>query len=379
MIARRTKRQIAVATAAALLLGACGVGPDLYDVPLPSKVSGATYPIKADFESALNLPVASPVKIDGRTVGQVSAVSTSNYVAHVTLQIAHDTKLPAGTRAEVRLTAPVGEAFVALKLPKQQEAAGAPFLASGATLGLDSTGTAPDTTDLLTGVSTAVTGGSYADLKVVVDELVIAMDGSSTTARHLLREVDTLVTSTNQHRDDIDQALDALDRLSGTLAGDTDTIAASLTKLDPAIRTLQQHEDKAVELLAALDRVEGTSRSTLDGLRGRLKHQLEATQKVVDAVIAERDTLRPMMTGVTAFADALDRATPGDFAMFDLTANLVPASGRIGAVQITPDAGTLLESDPAELVKGIQETVQQLTGPDGIFGGFLSGGTGGGH
>jgi len=368
-------RRIATVAATALLLGACGVGPDLYDVPLPSKVSGATYPIKADFESALNLPVASPVKIDGRTVGQVSAVSTSNYVAHVTLQIAQDTKLPAGTRAEVRLTAPVGEAFVALKVPKQQS--GGPFLASGAKLDLDSTGTAPDTTDLLTGVSTAVTGGSYADLKVVVDELVIAMDGSSTTARHLLREVDALVTSTNQHRDDIDQALDALDRLSGALAADTDTIATSLTKLDPAIRTLQQHEDKAIALLAALDRVEGTSRSTLDGLRGRLKNQLEATQKVVDAVIAERDTLRPMMTGVTAFADALDRATPGDFAMFDLTANLIPASGRIGAVQITPDAGTLLESSPAELVKGIQETVQQLTGPDGIFGGIF-GGTGGG-
>lgn len=359
---------------AAVLLGACGVGPDLYDVPLPSKVSGPTYELKADFESALNLPVASPVKLDGKTVGVVSAVTTSDYVAHVTLDITEDTMLPVGTRAQVRLTAPVGESFVALKLP--EEAPG-DLLTDGDLLGLEETSTAPDTTDLLTGVSAAVTGGSYADLKVVVDELVVAMDGSSSTARHLLRQVDTLVTSTNEHRDDIDQALDALDRLSAGLADDTETIATTVQKLDPAIRALQQHEDKAVALLRSLDRVEGVSRDTMDGLRGRLKSQLEATQKVVDAVIEKRDDLRVLMTGVSAFADALDRATPGDFALFDLTANGLPAVSGSGAVQITPDAATLLEDDPAAIAKGLTDT---LTGEDGILGllGRL-GSAGGGH
>lgn len=356
------------------LLGACGVGPDLYDVPLPSKVSGPTYELTADFESALNLPVASPVKLDGKTVGVVSTVTTSDYVAHVTLNITENTELPVGTQAQVRLTAPVGESFVALKLPDE---ASDELLADGDQLGLEETSTAPDTTDLLTGVSAAVTGGSYADLKVVVDELVVAMDGSSSTARHLLRQVDTLVTSTNEHRDDIDQALDALDRLSAGLADDTETIATSVQKLDPAIRALQQHEDKAVALLESLDRVEGVSRDTMDGLRGRLKSQLEATQKVVDAVIEKRDDLRTLMTGVSAFADALDRATPGDFAMFDLTANGMPALPGLGALQITPDAATVLEDDPTELVKAITDT---LAGTDGLLGMLTKpGSAGGGH
>ena len=362
---------VAVAGVSLALLGGCG--PDLYDVPLPSKVSGPTYELKADFESALNLPVASPVKLEGRTVGEVTSVSTSNYVAHVRLAIAEGTSLPTGTQAQVRLTAPVGESFVALKPPTDPSGG---TLRDGDKLGLDATSTAPDTTDLLTGVSTAVTGGSYADLKVVVDELVIAMDGSSTTARHLLREVDTLVTSTNANRGGIDRSLDALDRLTGDLAEDTDVIATSLEKLDPAVRALQLHEDKAIELLNALDRVEGASRSTMEGLRGRLKSQLDDTATVVNAVIGVKDQLRPMMTGVTAFAQALERATPGDFAMFDLTANGIPAMPGGPALQVTPDAGTILESDPADVIKGLTDT---LTGPDGLLGLLSNLGTGGGH
>jgi len=351
--------------ASALALGACG-GPDLYDVPLPSKVHGKTYTLHADFVSALNLPPASPVKLEGRTVGQVTSVTTSDYVAHVSFEVMDRVRVPSASRAEVRLTAPVGEAFVAL-VPSAEPTPG--LLAAGATIGIEHTGTAPDTTDLLTGVSAAVTGGSYADLKVVVDELATAMEGSSTTVRHLLRGVDDLVTSTNSHRDDIDAGLDALDKLSLTLAGDSDVITSSITKLDPAIRTLQAHEDKAVELLAALDRVEGSSRATIDGLRGRLRNQLQDTRTLVDAVIAERDQIRPLMQGITAFADSLDRATPGDFAMFDLTFNVLPAlPGGLGNVPISPGAGTLGQSDVGQLLTGFKETLAGLIGPEGLLG-----------
>ncbi len=356
--------------AAALALGACG-GPDLYDVPLPSKIHGETYVLNADFASALNLPTASPVKLDGKTVGQVIAVTTSNYVAHVAFEVMTDVRVPTGSRAEVRLTAPVGEAFVAL-IPSSGKTPGA--LADGDTIGIERTATGPDTTDLLTGVSAAVTGGSYADLKVVVDELATAMDGSSSTTRHLLREVDALVTSTNSHRDDIDAGLDALDRLSASLADDTDLIASSIKKLDPAIKTLQGHEDKAVELLVALDRMEGSSRDTIEGLRGRLRNQLKDTRTLVDAVIAERDQIRRIMTGISGFADALDRATPGDFAMFDLTFNLIPAlPAGLGNIPVSPDDATLGEAGLPELLTGLQGTVADLVGPQGMWAQLLTG------
>lgn len=366
----------ALVLTATLSLGACG-GPDLYDVPLPSKVHGETYTLNADFVSALNLPPASPVKLEGRTVGQVTKVTTSDYVAHVSFEIMENVQISSAARAEVRLTAPVGEAFVALIPPSKPTP---DVLTEGATIGLQHTDTAPDTTDLLTGVSAAVTGGSYADLKVVVDELATAMDGSSTTVRHLLREVDDLVTSTNTHRDDIDAGLDVLDRLSLSLAEDTDVISSSITKLDPAIRTLQRHEDKAVELLAALDRVEGSSRATVDGLRGRLSNQLKDTRTLVDAVIAERDKIRPLMEGITKFANALDRATPGDFAMFDLTFNVIPAlPAGLGNVPISPDAATLGQSDVGGLLTGLQETLAGVLGPEGLLGKLADGPSGGGH
>ena len=85
-------------------------------------------------------------------------------------------------------------------------------------------------------------------------------------------------------------------------------------------------------------------------------------------MIAERDQIRPIMKGITAFADALDRATPGDFAMFDLTFNVIPAlPDGLGNVPIPPEAATLLEGDLGELLTGLQETLTDMLGPDGLL------------
>ena len=224
--------RLGAAVASAAALSACGA--DLSDVPLPSQVSGPTYEIEAVFDSALNLPRQAPVKLDGRTVGDVVSVEAVDYTARVRLRISDETRLPAGTRAQTRLSAPVGEAFVALLPP--EDAAGGAHPEHGDVLDREVTDTAPDTTDLLTGLSAAVTGGSYADLKVVIEELVTAFDGRGGDVRHLVRRLDSVVTSVNTHRDDIDAALDGLDRLSAQLADDTDSIAASAEALAPAIR-----------------------------------------------------------------------------------------------------------------------------------------------
>ncbi len=113
-------------------------------------------------------------------------------------------------------------------------------------------------------------------------------------------------------------------------------------------------------------------------MRGLLRNQLEDTRTLVDAVIAERDQIRPIMTGITAFADALDRATPGDFAMFDLTFNVIPALPvDLGNVPVAPDAATLLEGDLGELLEGLQDTVTDIAGDEGLVGQLFQGLTGG--
>ncbi len=105
--------------AAAFTLGACG-GPDLYDVPMPSKVNGETYTLNADFASALNLPH----RFSGQARGKDSRPGHRGHDVELRRPRGirgHEecTKIPTGSRAEVRLTAPVGEAFVALIPPDE--------------------------------------------------------------------------------------------------------------------------------------------------------------------------------------------------------------------------------------------------------------------
>ncbi|AXT83984.1 hypothetical protein C6I20_01445 [Aeromicrobium sp. A1-2] len=366
---RRLSTAIVIASMIALV-GGCGA--DLSDVPVPSKVSGPTYQIEAVFDSALNLPRQAPVKLDGRVVGDVVSVVAVDYTAHVTLRLTKDTRLPTGTRAEVRLTAPVGEAFVALDPPEDSSG----IIVPGDVINIDLTGTAADTTDLLTNLSVAVTGGSYADLKVVVDELVTAMDGNSGSVRHLLGELDTLVTTTNSHRDDLDGALDAMDRLSAGLSDDAGSITTSVQQLTPAVERLAARQDAAMEMLAAMTRLGDRSSGVITELRVTLGQQLKDAGVVLDEVIHEQDRLAPLLTGITAFGDALDRATPGDFANFDLTAigTLHVADG----VDLPPDLSAPTATTMPTLPDLIGGLVPDVGDPNALLGSLLGNPTGGG-
>ena len=213
MSRRRLRTRVSVlVTVSALTLTGCGL--ELRDVPMPGLVSGPTYTVDAVFENALNLPVQAPVKLDGDTIGEVSSIRVEDYRARVRLRLKDSVALSRGTRAGIRLTSAMGEAFVELVPPATP---GRP-LRPGDVLGVHATSTAPDTTDLLSALSVVVTGGSFADLQVVVSELRTALHGNTDEARRLLSRLDRMVSGLNQRTRTIDEALDQMDRLSLWLA-----------------------------------------------------------------------------------------------------------------------------------------------------------------
>lgn len=345
------------------LLVLAGCGKSLSDVPLPSEVSGPTYELDAVFDSALNLPRQAPVKVDGRTVGQVESVKAVDYTAHVRMTVSKDTRLPVGTRAEVRLSAPVGEAFVALTPPAK---ASAPVLKDGDVIQRDDTGTAPDTTDLLTGLSTAVTGGSYADLKVVVEELVKAFDGRGKDVRTLVKRLDRFVTTVNDRRDEIDAALDGLDRLSAHLAADTDSLAASTASIAPAVRQLAAQQDDAMRMVTSLTKLGDAGSDVIERTRSTIGQQVRDLDAVLKEIVAAQESIGPILTGVQAFADGLDRATPGDYAMFDLTILANPyLGGDLPLTNLVKGAGP----DPGP--PPLKQLAEDLTSPTGPLSSLL--------
>ncbi|MBM7519350.1 MCE family protein [Nocardioides nitrophenolicus] len=299
-----------------LLAGAltAGCGLTLEDVPLPGLVDGPTYALTVEFDDALNLPVDAPVKLDGATVGQVTAVEAGDYVAEVELALSTSVTLRDSSRAEIRLTSPMGTAFVQL-FPGETGG----VLADGATLPVSATGSAPDVTDLLSALSTVVTGGSFADISTIIDQLNVALTGNAGDVRRLLRRLDTAVTDLNADFPRVDRLTASLDRLTTRLAGDLPEITRSLTTLSDLIGTFDQQREQLVAAMESLSRFDAVATPLTRAVRADLVAQLKDMAPVVRTLLAGRDDIDGVMAGLVAFAEGSDRAAPGDFANFDLT------------------------------------------------------------
>lgn len=316
-------RRAAAACAALVGVGtvATGCGLSLEDVPLPSLVSGPTYAVTIEFEDALNLPVDAPVKLDGATVGQVTSVSPGDYVAEVELALSTTVELRDTSRAEIRLTSPMGTAFVQL-FP----GAKGKVLADGAVLPASATGSAPDVTDLLTALSTVVTGGSFGDISTIIKQLNVALTGNADDVRLLLTRLDTTVTDLNRQFPRIDRLTASLDRLTRRLAGDLPDITRALTDLTDLVTSFDAQRADLVTAMESLSRFDMVATPLTKAVRRDLVEQLKDMRPVLKTLIDERANIDGVMKGLIAFAGGSDEAAPGDYANFDLTFLLDPES-----------------------------------------------------
>ncbi len=309
---------VTLSLTAGLVLSGCS----LESVPMPAQVSGPTYELSAEFRNALNLPQGAPVKLHGNRVGTVQEITAHDYVARVTLKLRKDTPIPRGTKAEVRTTAPMGEAYVELTPPATKTEAA--MLGDGDRLALSSTTTAPDVTDLLVALSATVTGGPFADISTIIKQLNVALDGRTGDVHALLSQLNTLVTGLNAHTDDIDRVLDGMDRLGSALADDAPVLSRAIDDLTPAITTLSGERADLMKMLDRLTRLSTASRRVIGATKESLVRQVNEVGPVLSTLIENMDRMRPLMQGVLDFGKALDSASPGDFARFDLTALLAP-------------------------------------------------------
>ncbi len=374
------KALTALTLAATLATSSVLAGCSLESVPVPSLVNGPSYEISARFRDALNLPQGAPVKLEGNVVGTVATIRADDYVAQVVLRLREGTPVPVGSRAQVRTTAPMGEAYVELTPPSERTTTGSPaLLVEGDVLPLAATTTAPDVSDLLVALSASVTGGPFADISTIIKQLNVALDGHTGDVHQLLARLETLMRGLNAHTDDIDRVLDGMDRLAGSLARDAPTLSRAVDDLTPAIRTLAGQRADLVRMLARLSRFAESSTTVVVATRESLVRQVEEVGPVLTTLIDNMDRMKPLMQGVLDFGAALDSASPGDFARFELTALLAP--GDLSHLPGSPGGPPgPRPGDPAPTLPGLPlPTPPGVPGVPGVPGlGGLSGLLGGG-
>ncbi len=332
--ARRATRLVTSAAAAVLglsALSACDFD-GAYDLPLPGGTDlSDTFTVTADFDDVLNVVPRSPVMVSDVTVGEVADVERKGWGAVVTLKVRRDIELPDNATAEIRQTSLLGEKYVALLEPGEKPVG---RLGEGDHLARSATGRNPEVEEVLGALSFLLAGGGVGQIKQISHELNEVMSGRTDKIKHLLRGLDTLVSTLDDQKGDIIHAMESINRLTKTLNKETKTVEAALDATGPALRVLNMQHQKLVGMLRQMDELGKVGTRVIRGTKDNLIADLRHLEPILDRLNEAGESLPRGLSMAVSFPfpqEAADIAM-GDYAnaRFALDVSLESLLGSAG-------------------------------------------------
>ncbi len=287
---RRVVRALAGATGGMLLLTACQFN-GLYDMPLPGGAAQGddVYRVTVEFDDVLDLVPRSSVRVDDVTVGTVEKIWLDGWHAKVRLRIKDSVKLPDNAVASIRQTSLLGEKFVSLAPPTDQQPVGQ--LGDGDVIPLSRSGRNVEVEEVLSALSLLLNGGGVAQLRTINHELNQVMAGREERIKDLLKQLDTLVASLDQRKAEIVRAIENLDRLSRTLAAQRQTIGAALDQIHPGLKVLADQRAQLVRMLQALSELGVVGARVINASKEDLITNLKALEPILTRLNQAGDDL----------------------------------------------------------------------------------------
>ncbi|MCW2496884.1 MCE family protein [Jatrophihabitans sp.] len=306
---------MAALVVAATLLSGCSV-VRLEQLPAPAGVSGPVYKIKAQFADVENLTEGAKVKLQGVVVGEVTSITTKDYVASVAMNIAKRFPLAKSATFQIRFTTPLGEDYVSVSSPAQP---GTSVLAGNAVVPLAQTTEAPGIEDTFAALSLLLNGGGLDNIKTIVTELEAALSGRTSAARDSIARLDTVLSNFDAHKADLDKTLDGLRSLSKTLAAGTGLITDALQTFPATFQLLAQDTSRISQLLPKVATLGSSVKGLLDQSQSVILTDVDELHPTLDSLRASAADLLPTMTSLISFGRLFDRAAPGDYLNIDAT------------------------------------------------------------
>ncbi|MEV6872814.1 MCE family protein [Amycolatopsis sp. NPDC051128] len=336
----------ALATVSALTLSGCAFN-GIYDLPLPggADLGDHPYTVNVEFRDVLDLTPQAGVKVNEVPIGRVENVGLTKdgWHALVTLRVNGDVKLPANALANVKQSSLLGEKYVELASPGEDQAQGK--LADNATIPLARTNRSVEVEELLGALSLLLNGGGVDQLNTITKELNNATSGREPDIKALLDNANQLVTNLDRQSQNITRAIDGLNRLSSTLKDQKDKLVGAVDNLGPGLGVLEQQRGQLVTMLQALDNLSGVATDTVNRSQKDLVADLKALtptlQKLGEAGNDLPKALQILLT--FPFSDQAVNDVKGDyfnlFAKVDL--NLKSVVENLGNSRQNPLSGVV--------------------------------------
>jgi virulence factor Mce-like protein len=303
----------------------CGFG-GVNSLPLPGAVASGSDNAVYHFQIANvgTLESNSPVMINDVVVGSVGKLDVQNWVADVEVRVRPDVVVPANAVATIGQTSLLGSMHVALDPPLGQPPTGR--LQPGSTIGLTRSSTYPSTEQTLSSLSAVVNGGGLGQIGDFIHSTATALSGREGDVRQLITRLDAFVGTVYEQRDRFNASIEALDRLTTTVATQKDDISDALRIVPPALDVLLRDRARLVTAMQKLGQFSDTATELVASTQVDLVRNLTNLDPTLAALADVGPYLDTVLALVPTFPfpqNFVDRAIRGDyvniFATMDLT------------------------------------------------------------
>lgn len=285
-MSRRVQRAAALA-AGMLLLGGCGFR-GAYSLPLPGGADTGEdpYTVQIEFLDVLDLVPQSGVRVADVPVGRVEAIDLDHedWTAVVTILVNRDVELPGNAVAAIQQSSLLGEKYVELAPPGNEEPEGR--LGDDSRITLDRTNRNVEVEELLGALSLVLNGGGLAQLQTINRELGDALQGREAEIKDTLGQLDTFIGGLDEQRAEINRALDRANELATTLASRTATIENALDTIGPGLDVIDQQRDLLVSMLEGLARLGDVGTRIIQQSAANTVEDLELLQPILTQLAA---------------------------------------------------------------------------------------------
>jgi phospholipid/cholesterol/gamma-HCH transport system substrate-binding protein len=344
VITHSVRRTAAAALCIAITGTSCGFA-GVNSLPLPGAVASGpgntVYHVQ--IANVGTLDENSPVMVDDVVVGSVGQITVDNWHADVEVRVKPDVIVPANAVATIGQTSLLGSMHLALDPPIGK--AGSGRLQPGSTIALNRSSTYPSTEQTLSSLSVVTNAGSLGQIGDMVHSTATAFAGREKEIRQLITRLDTFVGTVDGQRDNFVATIQALNRLTNTLATQKDDITKALNTIPPALDVLLQERPRLITALQKLGQFSDTTTqlvtATQDDLVRNLTN-LDPTLKALADIGPKLDTILAYLPTFPLNQNTIDRGLRGDyfniFAQIDLTIPRLKRSLFLGTRWGDPNA-----------------------------------------
>lgn len=234
------------------------------------------YTVTAQFDTSPGLSPRFEVTYLGQRIGAISKVELGKKLVTATMKLDRDRKVPRAVDAAVRRKSAVGEPYVDLQPSAHTDPDRGPRLAGGDRIPLGRTSTPLAYSDLFKAVDQLVAAVDPGDLRTLVHELAVGVDGRGDSLRQLFVGVDQLTGDLADNAQLLDSTIADLTTLTHTVASHSGAVASSIDNLAALAQTLHASENDVAALLEHGPTLGGTLAKLVTGSGNDLGCTLDA-------------------------------------------------------------------------------------------------------